>query len=144
MVIFDVKLDRSIRWLTSNMVHWLTCQQICCVVFRGEFYKKIYFLDWTVPLMFGIQRSWFLAHLAKGNVNFCRHIVSVVRHLLYVVCRPLTFHILIFSSETPQPNKVKFGRNHLWKDLSKDCSFCTDPLTNMATIDHSCFWLADI
>jgi hypothetical protein len=39
------------------------------VVFRGEFYKKIYFLDWTVPLMFGIQRSWFLAHLAKGHLG---------------------------------------------------------------------------
>jgi hypothetical protein len=35
----------------------------------------------------------FLAHLAKGNVSFCHHLASVV-------C-PLTFHILIFSSETP-------------------------------------------
>jgi hypothetical protein len=26
------------------------------------------------------------------------------------VCRPLTFHILIFSSETPQPNELKLGR----------------------------------
>ena len=30
----------------------------------------------------------FLAHLAKGNVSFCHHLASVV-------CRPLTFHILI-------------------------------------------------
>jgi hypothetical protein len=37
---------------------------------------------------------YFLAHLAKGNVSFCHHLTSVVR-------RPLTFHILIFSSETP-------------------------------------------
>ena len=50
-----------------------------------------------------------------------------------VVCHPFTFHILIFSSENPQPIELKLGRKHQWKVLSKECTFCYDPLPNMAT-----------
>jgi hypothetical protein len=39
-------------------------------------------------------------------------------HLASVVCHPLTFHILIFSSETSQPNELKLGRTASIQSIS--------------------------
>jgi hypothetical protein len=71
---------------------------------------------------------FFLANLAKGNMSF-RH------HLMSVVCHPFTFHILIFSSENPQPNEKQelpvatmfvngSGQNeHIYRGPSIDASY---------------------
>ena len=67
---------------------------------------------------------------------------SPCHHLASVVC-PLTFHILIFSSEIAKPIDLKFGTKHLWHVLYKYCSFRPDPLTHMAATYNSCFWLVD-
>jgi hypothetical protein len=65
----------------------------------------------------------------KGNMSFSHHLVSVV-------CHPFISHILIFSSENPQPNELKLGRirKHLWKNLCKECTFCY-PIRN-----KNCMW----
>ena len=49
----------------------------------------------------------------------------------------------IFSYEIACPNEPKLGRTHLCKICYKDCSFCLDLLTSMATKGNSCNWLVD-
>jgi hypothetical protein len=77
----------------------------------------------------------FLAHLANGNVSFCHHLASVV-------CCPLTFLILIFSSETlaifikdfPRmlPTKFRF----IWPSgFRGDNFFRNQPIRN-----KNCLW----
>jgi hypothetical protein len=54
-------------------------------IYRGPSIDASYQV--SIHLAEGFQRyseavaSLFLAHIAKGNVNFCHHVASVIRHL---------------------------------------------------------------
>ena len=91
------------------------------------FKNKIY-TSFTLSQIFYL--SLFSSPDPKGHVRYCHHLASV---------RPLTFHILIYSSET---TGTKLGRKHLYKVLYKFSSFRPILPTNMAAKGNSCFWLA--
>jgi hypothetical protein len=60
----------------------------------------------------------------------------------FVVCHLLTFHILIFSSETHQPNELKLSRKHLKKNekkLARSFNFTFRYIDDVLSLNNSRF-----
>jgi Zn-finger protein len=94
----------------KNCLWWpcLVMDQNKCALFREDLpWYSVTSLFYTLQVGIHIL-IFFLAKLAKGNMNFCHHLVSVV-------CHPFTFHILIFSEGRRFfKNRPIRNKNCLW------------------------------
>jgi len=68
--------------------------------------------------MLHLSKYKFSAHLAQMAMAA----IAITWRPSFVVRRPLTFYILIFS-ETARSNGTKLGRKHLWNAFYKVSSF---------------------
>jgi hypothetical protein len=104
--------------------------------FRGEDFFKSANQKQELPMaaMFVNGSGQNEQSLERTSIDASYQAFGITWRPSFVVCHLLTFHILIFSSETHQSNELKLSRKHLWKVHSKECTFCYDPLPNMPVV----------
>jgi hypothetical protein len=121
---------------SNNQIFWFdnclkTCQKLntSWLMLTGQLVQRLRLFYWskttfaTVPRTFGMTVSeeditcflWGEGGTFLWTVLILFFICSPcqARWAFAITWRPLTFHILIFSSETAKPIDLKFGRKHL-------------------------------
>jgi hypothetical protein len=97
--------------------HWLKLDQTCYLLLWNAAHSK----QWLYLIIFYLISGWNTHSLARWkrtkwiSSTLCSNFLLFFNSLCQRQCelltslgvrRQLTFHILIFSSETPQPNEV--------------------------------------